>query len=90
VSVTRVGEDGRELELARLDDGDQFGELALLWDAPRNATVTCVTDCMFLALTREQFAELLDSTPQVRVMVEKVAAVRTTSMRAKNLAATLS
>jgi CRP-like cAMP-binding protein len=45
---------------------------------------------MLLALTRQQFAELLDSTPELRAVVEKVAAARMTSMRGKNLSATLS
>jgi ATP-binding cassette subfamily B protein len=73
VTVTRRLPDGEEIELARLGDGDQFGELALLHDAPRVATVTARTDCLFLTLTRQQFGDLLRTTPDVRAMVERIA-----------------
>jgi ATP-binding cassette subfamily B protein len=76
VTVTRRLPDGEPIELARLGDGDQFGELALLHDAPRVATVTARTDCLFLTLTRQQFDELLRTTPDVRAMVERIAQER--------------
>jgi ATP-binding cassette subfamily B protein len=67
---------GREREFARLADGDEFGEMALLYDQPRNATITARTDCLILSLTQEHFAELLESTPAIRQQVEKLAAER--------------
>jgi ATP-binding cassette, subfamily B, bacterial len=73
VTVSKAGPDGEPVEVARLGDGDQFGELALLNDSPRGATVTARTDCLFLTLTREQFRELLRMTPDVREMVERIA-----------------
>ncbi len=89
VRVTKRDETGADLELARLDDGDQFGEMALLHDAPRSATVTCLTDCIFLTLTRQQFIELIDTTPGVRSAIERVSAERAAALRGSNLAATL-
>jgi ATP-binding cassette subfamily B protein len=73
VTVSRRLPGGEEIELARLGDGDQFGELALLHDSPRIATVTARTDCLFLTLTGQQFGELLRRTPDVRAMVERIA-----------------
>lgn len=35
--------------------GETFGELALLHDAPRAATVVCKNDCIFGILQREPF-----------------------------------
>ncbi len=76
VSVTRRGEGGEPHEVARLADGDQFGEMALLYDMPRSATVTTTTDCLFLTLTRHHFLDLIGTTPDLRENVEKVAQAR--------------
>lgn len=78
VSVSRRAQaNGAEsMELARLSDGDHFGELALLNDSPRTATVIARSDCLFLTLTRQQFAMLLASTPNIRTIVERIASSR--------------
>jgi ATP-binding cassette subfamily B protein len=75
-TVTRVEPDGATVELGRLSEGDEFGELALLRDAPRNATVTARTDCLFLTLSRADFLALLDRVPGARAHVEAVARAR--------------
>ena len=62
--------------LARLSDGDYFGELALLDDEPRNATVVAVGPCVCLSLQREYFQALLEREPAMRAEVERVAALR--------------
>jgi CRP-like cAMP-binding protein len=41
-----------EIELARLTSGDFFGEVALVDDGPRSATVTATEDCELLCITR--------------------------------------
>jgi len=77
--VTRVDAAGQPTELARLDAGDEFGEMALLNDVPRNATVTASTDCLFLTLTRRNFGELMEAVPEVRAELERLAAERAVS-----------
>jgi predicted MFS family arabinose efflux permease len=49
----QVAADGRAL--AVLGPGDGFGEIALLRDVPRTATVTALGPLVTVALTREQF-----------------------------------
>lgn len=76
VLITRKDERGNEVEVSRLADGDHFGEMALLHDGSRNATVTARTDSVFLTLTREQFLEMLGTTPDLRAEVERLAQER--------------
>jgi CRP-like cAMP-binding protein len=39
----------------QLRPGDSFGELALLTDCPRSATIECVTDAVLWGLDRSTF-----------------------------------
>jgi CRP/FNR family cyclic AMP-dependent transcriptional regulator len=51
--------------LATLGPGQYFGELALLDDAPRNATVTATSPMSLIRLRRREFSAVLDSWPGV-------------------------
>lgn len=60
VSVTRDGE-----EIARLGPGAHFGELALLVDHPRNATVTALSPLTLQVIDRRGFTTVLDRSPHM-------------------------
>jgi CRP/FNR family transcriptional regulator, cyclic AMP receptor protein len=60
VSVTKDG-----AEIRRLGPGDFFGEIALLEDRPRTATVTAATPLRFFVLTRQAFRSMLAHQPQI-------------------------
>lgn len=49
-----------------LEDGDYFGEMALLDGAPRNASVRTVTPTLLLTLSRKHFNMLLEHEPELR------------------------
>jgi CRP/FNR family transcriptional regulator, cyclic AMP receptor protein len=51
--------------VATLGPGQYFGELSLLDDAPRNATVTALTPMTLIRLRRREFSAVLDSWPGV-------------------------
>jgi len=49
----------KEIKLAQLANGDTFGEDALLSGAPRNVTITALTDIVLLRLDKKQFVSLI-------------------------------
>jgi ATP-binding cassette subfamily B protein len=61
---------GTERTLAELREGDYFGEMALLYDAPRTATVRAKTPVQLLALTRDQLNTLMAAVPALRASLE--------------------
>jgi ATP-binding cassette subfamily B protein len=75
VEITRM-DGGRSVRLAKLDDGDYFGEMALLADKPRNATVRTLTPCVCLSLSRDLFNRLLAREPELREHIRKISAER--------------
>lgn len=64
---------GRKLNFGA---GDFFGELALLHETMRAATITAVTPCRILSLTAEDFEALLTHHPHLRPALRKVARAR--------------
>lgn len=54
-----IGQNHSLIQVAILDDGKSFGDLALLKDAPRNATISCLTDCHFATLFKDDYLRIL-------------------------------
>jgi len=68
VSATQ---DNMKIILGTLSSGDILGEMAVIDNNPRTATVSATTDCVLLEIDKEQFAErLLRSDPIVRSLLE--------------------
>jgi len=63
VCVSSAG--GKELILATLGNGQFFGEMALLDEAPRSATVVAQLPATTYRIRREDFDRLLDSHPSI-------------------------
>jgi CRP-like cAMP-binding protein len=51
------------LRLSRIFPGDMFGEMALLDDSPRSATVLAITDCTAVKISREAFLSEVAKNP---------------------------
>jgi ATP-binding cassette subfamily B protein len=69
-----VTKDGKQLRT--LSDGDFFGEIALLEDVRRTATVTALTPLRFFVVTRQSFWSLLERQPEVERKVLRALAKR--------------
>ncbi|WP_027467480.1 Crp/Fnr family transcriptional regulator [Deefgea rivuli] len=65
LKVTRSNNDGREINLAILEGGEVFGELAMLDGAPRNASVEALEDGELLVLQRSTVDQYLAHHPHV-------------------------
>jgi CRP-like cAMP-binding protein len=64
-----------------LQAGDSFGEIALLRDVPRTATVTAVSAVELLVIGRESFLSAVTGNPDSAATAHAVAAARLGSLR---------
>jgi len=79
--MTREGSRGREFfvllegdadvtkggsSINKLGPGDFFGEIALISDSPRTATVTATSPVRALVITDRSFRRLLDEQPEIQ------------------------
>ena len=62
--------------VATLGSGDYFGEIALMRDVPRTATVTAEGDLRLLALTRDEFLAALTGSPVAAEAADREASRR--------------
>jgi uncharacterized protein YhbP (UPF0306 family) len=58
-------EDGQERRIASLSAGELFGEVAIMRDEPRSATVRATTDAKLLALDRDGFKNLIAQSMEI-------------------------
>lgn len=63
VKITLQREDGKEVILSWLGEGDFFGEMALLDEEPRSATVVAADAVELLVMPRELFNRVLRQNP---------------------------
>jgi len=71
-----INSDKGEIKVASLKDGDFVGEIAILCDTPRTATVSAKSDVKALRIRKEPFFELLRQFPEMAVEMTRVLADR--------------
>lgn len=81
VAISRDG-----VPIGVLGAGSMFGEMGLVAGAPRNATVTALTEVRALVLSRGEFSQLLHAFPLVSDNVRALAARRSQELAALDAA----
>ena len=61
----------KEIVVATLGEGQVFGEMGLIEDRPRSATVKAMTELRLQVISREGFNELLQKKPSVLIPIIK-------------------
>ena len=67
--VQRSDSEGKEVILAVLGSGEFFGEMSLIDDAPRSASIITLESCDFMALNKDSFKSMLIQSPEVCMQI---------------------
>ncbi len=88
VKVTMISPEGKEIILSMLGPGDFFGEMALLDDEPRSATVVATEVLDLMTIWRSDFLQILQENFSItkKVLAELSGRLRTASNRIESLA----
>ena len=72
----KINTDGGEITVASLEKGDVVGEIAILCDVPRTASVDARTKVVALKITKELFFRLVSEFPQISIEIMRELAAR--------------
>jgi hypothetical protein len=76
VSVIMEKEDGGQAVIDQMDAGAAFGEMALIDNSPRSATIRTITPCRFLTLHKQEFKETAMEFPRIALQICSVLSQR--------------
>ena len=76
VKISRISDDGREVILSILSEGDFFGEMSILDGQNRSANVVTLEDSKIMVIRREDFLQMLHDYPQIAINLLKELAGR--------------
>jgi CRP/FNR family cyclic AMP-dependent transcriptional regulator len=88
VKITMNSPEGKEIILAMMGPGEFFGEMALLDDAPRSATVVALEPLEVVTIWRTDFLQILQDNFSItrKLLSELSKRVRRMSLRIESLA----
>lgn len=88
VKIVLLSEEGKEITLSTLRDGDFFGEMSLLDGEPRSANVVALENSSLLIMRRDEFLKQLRKSPEIalRIMVEMSKRLRRADEKIRSLA----
>lgn len=71
IKITLLNEDGKEIILSILKEGEFFGEMSLLDDGKRSASAIAMEDTVLFLLTRNQFYKLITTNTGILTKIFK-------------------
>ena len=83
VHVIMEKNDGMEVVIDHIHAGGAFGEMALIDDSPRSATIQTVEPCRFLLLHKQEFKETALEFPGIALQICSVLSKRIRHLHAK-------
>jgi CRP/FNR family transcriptional regulator, cyclic AMP receptor protein len=88
VKVTMISPDGKEIILSMFGPGDFFGEMAVLDDKPRSATVIAMDHLRLQTIWKDDFLKMLQENFGItrKIMAELSGRLRRASIRIESLA----
>ncbi len=69
--VQRSDAEGKEVILAVLGPGECFGEMSLIDDEPRSASVITIESCDFMAINKDSFKAMLAQSADIAMQIMK-------------------
>jgi len=87
VKITVPVVDGHDAVFNFMNDGDFFGEIALLDGRPRSTDAVAITDCEMFVIERRDFLPLVQEEPQIALKLTEIlcARLRQTTQQAESL-----
>jgi CRP/FNR family transcriptional regulator/CRP/FNR family cyclic AMP-dependent transcriptional regulator len=88
VKVTMISPEGKEIILSLLGPGDFFGEMSLLDDEPRSATIVATENLELMTIWRNDFLQIMAQNFDItkKVLSELSKRLRSASSRIESLA----
>ena len=83
VEVIMEQADGKEVILDHIGAGGAFGEMALIDDAPRSATIRTIEPSQFLILHKQEFKETAMEFPRIALQICSVLSRRIRDLHGK-------
>jgi cGMP-dependent protein kinase 1 len=79
-----------DVRIKTLEDGESFGDLALLHDAPRTGTLKAITECYLWVLERKNFKKIIDHINNInfdenKLFVESISLLANIENDSKNI-----
>ena len=75
-AVVSIAQGSKELELVRINKGGFVGDISLLCDVPRTATITAQNSLTALQIKKDTFFNLIAEFPEIAIEMMRVLASR--------------